>query len=720
MIYSKIIDYLYEDSGIALPSIRATLTLFAEGATIPFIARYRKERTGGLDETQLKSLHIRHTYYETLWERQETIVNAITEQKKLTPELQKAIAACRDKQTLEDLYLPYKQRRKTKADIADEQGLTPLADLILAQVATGSRDSLLASFVSKDGSITTPELALEGAIHILSQRISDEATHRQRLREQILQTGILTTKIASKFKDTPTKFDMYTAFSEPLRNAASHRLLAIRRGDKEGILSWKIAIQEDSFREDLYRRYIRNPSFVFTPALRAAIDEAFSKTLYPSLQKACFTLKCEDAEKDSILVFAKNLANLLMAPPAGAAVVMGIDPGFRTGCKIAIVDATGQYKDTATIYPVPPHSKIKEAEAVVLHMIATYNVRYIAIGNGTGSKETMQFIKTIIKAHTLSVTPVVVNESGASVYSASDIAVAEYGHLDITVRGAISIAHRLQDPLAELVKIDPKAIGVGQYQHDVNQTQLKDALTFTTESAVNAIGVDINTASAALLTYIAGIGPAIAQNVLAYREKNGPFQDRKSILKVPKLGPKAHEQSVGFLRIKGAKNPLDDSAIHPESYTLVERMAKDIQVPIKTLIGNREKINQIALSQYVSDTIGLPTLQDIANELLKPGVDPRAEFRYATFAEAIDDIADLKEGMQLEGVVTNVTNFGAFVDIGVHQDGLIHISKLSKTFVKNTHDCIAVGEPVQVTVLAVDVALKRIQLGRVFHTTSEY
>ena len=346
-------------------------------------------------------------------------------------------------------------------------------------------------------------------------------------------------------------------------------------------------------------------------------------------------------------------------------------------------------------------------------MIAAYNVRYIAIGNGTGSKETMQFIKTIIKAHTLSVTPVVVNESGASVYSASDIAVAEYGHLDITVRGAISIAHRLQDPLAELVKIDPKAIGVGQYQHDVNQTQLKDALTFTTESAVNAIGVDINTASAALLTYIAGIGPTIAQNVVAYREKNGPFLDRKTILKVAKLGPKAYEQCVGFLRIKNAKNPLDDSAIHPESYTLVERMAKDIQVPIKTLIGNRDKIMQIALSQYVSDMIGLPTLQDIANELLKPGVDPRAEFRYATFAEAIDDIADLKEGMQLEGVVTNVTNFGAFVDIGVHQDGLIHISKLSKTFVKNAHDCIAVGEPVQVTVLAVDVVLKRIQLGRV-------
>jgi protein Tex len=717
MIYTKLTDYLCEDCNLSVASIRATLALFAEGATIPFIARYRKERTGGLDETQLKNLHTRHTYYETLRERQETVLNAITEQNKLTPELQKAIDVCRDKQTLEDLYLPYKQRRKTKADIADEQGLTPLAELILAQQASGSRDSLVAPFVSKDGPITTADLALEGAGHILSQRVSDDANHRQRLRDLILQTGILTTKISSKFKDTPTKFDMYAAFTEPLRLSASHRLLAIRRGDKEGILSWKITINEDNFREDLRRRYIRNPSFVFTPALRGAIDEAFSKTLYPSLQKACFTLKCEDAEKDSISVFAKNLENLLMAPPAGAAVIMGIDPGFRTGCKLAIVDATGHYKDTATIYPVPPHSKFKEAEDVVLRMIATYNVRYIAIGNGTGSKETMQFIKAVIKAHTLDVTPVVVNESGASVYSASDIAVAEYGHLDITVRGAISIAHRLQDPLAELVKIDPKAIGVGQYQHDVNQTQLKDALTFTTELAVNAIGVDINTASSALLTYIAGIGPTIAQNVVAYREKNGPFLDRKTILKVAKLGPKAYEQCVGFLRIKNAKNPLDDSAIHPESYTLVERMAQNIHCPIKTLIGNREKINQIQLATYVSDTIGLPTLQDITKELLKPGVDPRAEFRYATFADAIDDIADLKEGMQLEGVVTNVTNFGAFVDIGVHQDGLIHISKLSKTFVKNPHDCISVGEPVKVTVLAVDMGLKRIQLGRVLETT---
>lgn len=713
MIHTKLTDYLCEDCGLPAPSVRATLALFAEGATIPFIARYRKERTGGLDETQLKNLHTRHTYYETLRERQETVLNAITEQNKLTPELQKALDACRDKQTLEDLYLPYKQRRKTKADIADEQGLTPLADLILAQQASGSRDSLVAPFVSKDGPITTAALALEGAGHILSQRVSDDANHRQRLRDLILTTGILTTKVTSKFKDTPTKFDMYAAFSEPLRNAASHRILAIRRGDKEGILSWKIAINENHFCEDLHRRYLRNPSFVFTAELRAAIDEAFSKTLYPALQKACFTLKCEEAEKDSISVFAKNLENLLMAPPAGAAVIMGIDPGFRTGCKLAIVDETGQYKDTATIYPVPPHSKLKDAEDVVLRMIATYNVRYIAIGNGTGSKETMQFIKALIKTHTLEVTPVVVNESGASVYSASDIAVAEYGHLDITVRGAISIAHRLQDPLAELVKIDPKAIGVGQYQHDVNQTQLKDALTFTTELAVNAIGVDINTASASLLTYIAGIGPTIAQNVVAYRDKNGPFLDRKTILKVPKLGPKAYEQCVGFLRIKNAKNPLDNSAIHPESYTLVERMAQNIGCPIKTLIGNREKINQIALSQYVSDTIGLPTLQDIVKELLKPGVDPRAEFRYATFAEAIDDIADLKEGMQLEGVVTNVTNFGAFVDIGVHQDGLIHISKLSKTFVKNPHDCISVGEPVKVTVLAVDMGLKRIQLGRV-------
>ncbi|MFT5170237.1 MAG: hypothetical protein ACI9BD_000003 [Candidatus Marinamargulisbacteria bacterium] len=708
MANEKLLNYLVEDCGISQSPVRAALSLFGEGATIPFVARYRKEKTGGLDETQLRQIQTRSDYYETLFSRQQAILKSIEEQGQLTDSLRTQIDMSRDKQALEDIYLPYKKRRKTKADIAAENGLAPLAQIILAQKATGSKADIVAPFFRSDGPVETAALALEGAVHIIAQSISDSSQHRQWIRHQMANSGFLASRITTKFKKEKTKFDMYADFSEKLKSAASHRVLAIRRGEKEKVLNWKIIIDDEKVLSYLTDKVVRNPRFCLVEILQAAIRDAYDRLLKPSLQTACFGQKVEESEQAS-----KNLENLLLAAPTGAKVIMGIDPGFRTGCKIAIVNQMGQYQATVTIFPVPPHQKMAEAEVKVLQLIKQYGVELIAVGNGTGSKETMQFIKGLVKSHSLDVTPVVVNESGASVYSASELAVQEYPTLDVTVRGAISIAHRLQDPLAELVKIDPKAIGVGQYQHDVNQTDLKEALTFTTGLAVNSVGVDLNTASASLLTYVSGIGPTIAQNIVSYREKNGPFKDRKALLKVPKLGPKAYEQCTGFLRIKGAKNPLDDSAIHPESYRAVQQMAASMGCSVDTLIGNGDQINQLKLGDFVTEAMGLTTLQDIVKELLKPGLDPRAEFSYATFDDAVDDIGDLKEGMALEGVVTNVTNFGAFVDIGVHQDGLIHISKLSHTFVKNPHDVIAVGDRVQVKVVGVDLDLKRIQLARV-------
>ncbi len=676
--HSKLLSYLATDTSLHSSAILATLTLLDEGATIPFIARYRKERTFGLDETQLRLIQIKYEFYTTLFTRQKSILKSMTEQGALTAHLKEKIEATRDKQSLEDLYLPYKKGRKTKADIAIEKGYEPLAKQLLSQTLTERP--------SKE--------ALEGACHIVAQKISDNAAYRQYIRKEMLSYGQLKTKVTRKFKAEKTKFDMYYDFTERLSHAASHRVLAIRRGEKEKIINWKIIVDEARMLSFLERHIIKNKNFSLLQVLQYTIKEAYTKSLSPSIQKECFTLKVDEAEVASISVFAKNFEKLLLAPPVGAKVIMGIDPGFRTGCKIAIVDKTGVYKDTATIFPVPPVQKMAEAERIVLAFLSKYKVDLIAIGNGTGSKETMVFIKALIKKESLTVIPVIVNEAGASVYSASELAIEEYPQLDVTVRGAISIAHRLQDPLAEFVKIDPKAIGVGQYQHDVNQGALKKSLSFSTETVVNKIGVDLNTASASLLTYISGIGPTLAQNILRYRHQNGSFKTRKALLKVPKLGAKAFEQCAGFLRIKEGGDPLDNTAIHPESYNLATKISS----------------NTRELSHYVTDTVGLPTLQHIADELLKPSVDPRAEFSYANFDDEVDDIADLKEGMSLEGVVTNVTNFGAFVDIGVHQDGLIHISKLSNTFVKDPHDIVSVGDTVKVTVMTVDAQMKRISL----------
>ena len=697
----QIIRYVSEDSTIAKPQVQKTISLFEEGATLPFIARYRKEVTGGLDETQLRTIQTKYQYYQQLNDRKKTILSTIKDQGKLTDSLEFSITACRDKQTLEDLYLPYKVKRKTKADIAIENGFLPLADLIVAQRDIRSKEAILQPY---------PNEALTGAQHIIAQRVSDTAQYRQWLRQLMAETGVLNSKLTSKAKGQKTKFDMYADFSEPLHRAASHRILAIRRGETEKLVTWKITIDDARALTYLRDKMIKNKSFSMIEFLNDAIDDAYKRIMMPSLQTECFNAKCSEAETESISVFSKNLRNLLMSGPVGAKAIMGIDPGFRTGCKLAVIDPTGHYKQSATIYPTQAQQQCESAEKTVIALLNQYDVAFIAIGNGTASKETMQFIKHILKTNKLDVTPVIVNEAGASVYSASEVAIEEYPDLDVTIRGAISIAHRLQDPLSELVKIDPKSIGVGQYQHDVNQTQLKEALTFTTESAVNTVGADLNTASAALLSYVAGIGPTLSKNIIQYRNENGPFSDRKTLLKVPKLGPKAFQQCAGFLRIKSAKTPLDNSAIHPESYALVKNMARALATPLSELIGNNQKIDQLTLSNYVTDAIGLPTLRDIVSELKKPGLDPRSEFSYAAFDESIDDISDLTIGMTLAGTVTNVTNFGAFVDIGVHQDGLVHISKLSNMFVKNPHDIVSVGDSINVSVLEVDLDRKRIQL----------
>ena len=704
-----IINYLIEELKLSPSQIRNTVELLQNDATIPFIARYRKEKTGELDEIQIREIDTRYKYYQTLLERKETILSTIESQGKLTPDLQNQIEQCRDKQILEDLYLPYKPRRK-----AIEKGLKPLAELIMAQIPIkNERAEILALYVNPNKGVNSAEEALLGAKDILAQQIADTAEYREYIRGFVFKNAVLTSKVAKKFADQKTKFEMYYNFSEKLLASASHRILAIRRGEAEDILKWELAVNDAELIQFLQLNIIKNKAFMFYEELKIAIEEAYHRLMFPSIQTECFNQKCELAEKESIEVFSMNLKNLLLSAPAGQKVIMGIDPGFRTGCKVVIIDQTGRYLTTTTIYPTEPHNKTKEAEVSLLKLIETYQVSLVAIGNGTASRETMEFVKKIIKENALEVIPVIVNESGASIYSASEYGHEEFPDLDVTVRGAISIARRLQDPLAELVKIDPKSIGVGQYQHDVNQAALKEALDFTTEYSVNHVGVDVNTASSALLAHVAGIGKVLGQNIVKFRDQNNIFESRKQLLKVPKLGPKAFEQCAGFLRIKNGKNPLDNSAIHPESYSTIEKMAQDLGCAVKDLVGNQALISKIELKNYVTAEIGLPTLQDIVTELKKPGLDPREEFTYAKFDETIASITDLKENMVLEGVVTNVTNFGAFVDLGVHQDGLIHISKLADRFIKNPAEVISVGECVKVKIIGLDLTLKRIQLQRV-------
>ena len=696
----NIIGWISEELSLNEGSVTATVSMLGQGDTVPFISRYRKERTGNLTETQVRQVADKLQYYIELETRKDTILKSIDEQKKLTPELKKQIALCREKTKLEDIYLPYKPKRTTKATIAKQKGLEPLAQMILAQdimvSKTVNKDEIVSKFLNKD--VLTVKDALSGAIDIIAEQISDNALYRGLIRNFILTTGVLKSKVKKGLEETKTKFEMYYDYSEPIKNIVSHRILAIRRGAKEGILTWKIDVESEQAIEIIASKIVKPNMALFYPELWTA---------------EIFLAKMEEADKEAIDVFAKNAKNLLLASPAGHKMIMGIDPGFRTGCKVAVIDKNGNYKEYKPIFPHEPVCRLEEAQEIVVDFIKKYNIELIAIGNGTASKETVTFINAVLKNNQLKAKAIVVSEAGASVYSASPLAVSEFPDLDVTVRGAISIARRLQDPLAELVKIDPKSIGVGQYQHDVNQTQLKKNLDATVESCVNYVGVNLNSASVELLSYVAGIGKLAAKNIVSYRAKNGSFTNKKQLLNVSLFGEKTFTQSAGFLRIADGDNPLDNSAIHPESYPIVEKMAQDLSMTPSELIGNVSAISKINLKNYVTDTIGMLTLNDIVAELKKPGVDPRKTFTCTEFDSAINTLEDLKENMVLDGTVTNVTNFGAFVDIGVHQDGLVHISKLSDKFVSNPHEIVSVGQTIKVKVLKVDVDLARISLEKI-------
>jgi protein Tex len=694
--------------------VQNALELLAEGATIPFIARYRKERTDEMNEVQLRELAERYTYLTELEERKSVILSAIAQQGKLTDELKAKISSCLQKTELEDLYLPYRPKRRTRATIAREKGLEPLAEFIkslnVKNAATASLEEEAAKYISETKGVKTAEEALKGAADILAEEVAEKAELRAYIRDYLLEEGVFVSRIKDDYPEGTTKFEMYRNYQIRVKNIAPHNMLALCRGETEKILSFEIAFNEDTVLYYLESQEIKTKVRTIRDFYQAMLKDAFNRLMKISLMGEVISEKKVYADIESIKTFETNLRELLLSAPAGMKPTLAVDPGFRTGCKVAVLDQTGKFLEYQAVFPHQAAEQRLKAAQTVKNLIEKYKIELIAIGNGTASRETEEFVTQVLQSIERKPVKVMVNESGASIYSASIVALEEFPDLDVTVRGAISIGRRLQDPLAELVKIDPKSIGVGQYQHDVDQKLLKKKLDDTVESCVNYVGVDLNTASKQLLTSVSGITATVANNIVAHRNQHGAFKNRRQLLKVPKLGPKAFEQAAGFLRIRGGDNPLDNTAVHPESYSVVEAIASDLNVPLNQVTQIAEKLKKTNLKKYVTDSVGEPTLRDILSELEKPGRDPRAEFKYATFREGIKEIRDLKVGMELEGIVTNVANFGAFVDIGVHQDGLVHISQLADRFVDDPNKIVKVGQVVKVQVLEIDERLKRISL----------
>jgi uncharacterized protein len=700
----KHVELISADLSVKDWQVENTLNLFLEGATVPFISRYRKERTGSLDEVQIAAIKEQHVKYLEIEKRRETMLKTIEEQGKLTPELKAKICSVYDLGVLEDIYLPYKPKRRTRATIAKEKGLEPLAAMIFRQDRFDPTDKAVSFLNDK---VADVEEALEGARDIMAEWISESMKARSAMRKLYNQEAVIGSHMVKGKEEDGAKYKDYFDFSEPLRRCPSHRLLAMRRGQEEGFLKISAEPDEDKAVETLLDIFITGNGLA-SEQVEMAIEDSYKRLLGPSMESECMAFFKEKADVEAIRVFADNLRQLLLASPLGQKRILALDPGFRTGCKLVCLDAQGNLLHNETIYPHQPQNETTISMKKVESLVDAYKIEAIAIGNGTAGRETENFIKRIAFPRPIQV--FVVSEDGASIYSASPAAREEFPEYDVTVRGAVSIGRRLMDPLAELVKIDPKSIGVGQYQHDVDQTKLKQTLDSVVESSVNMVGVNLNTASKHLLTYVSGLGPQLAQNIVDYRKQNGPFTSRKELNKVPRLGAKAYEQCAGFLRIPDAKNPLDNSAVHPESYHIVEKMAKDKGCTVADLLAKEEVRKQIDLKSYVTTEVGLPTLQDIVKELAKPGRDPRAAAKVFEFAEGIYSIEHLRVGMELPGIVTNITNFGAFVDVGVKQDGLVHISHLANKYISSPSEVVKLHQHVRVKVLEVDLARKRIQL----------
>ena len=711
-----IIKKIAQELQLREPQVQAAVKLIDEGNTIPFIARYRKEATGALNDEVLRNLHERLTYLRNLEEKKEQVLSSIEEQGKLTPELRQQIEAAETLVVVDDLYRPYRPKRRTRAIIAKEKGLEPLANLILLQKTNRSIEEEAEAFLNEEKEVYTVEEAIAGAKDIIAEHISDEADYRIHIRKMTEKEGMIVS--SAKDEKAESVYEMYYEFEEPVQKLAGHRILALNRGEKEKFLSVKVEAPKERILSYLEKQVIvnvnKNPNPNTTPVLKEAIEDSYQRLIEPAIEREIRSELTEKAEDGAIRVFGKNLEQLLMQPPIAGQVVLGWDPAFRTGCKLAVVDSTGKVLDTVVIYPTAPQNKVEESKKILKQLISKYHITLISVGNGTASRESEQIIVDLLKEIPVPVRYVIVNEAGASVYSASKLATEEFPNFDVGQRSAASIARRIQDPLAELVKIDPKSIGVGQYQHDMNQKKLSEALGGVVEDCVNKVGVDLNTASASLLEYISGISKTIAKNIVLYREENGKFQTRKDLLKVPKLGPKAYEQCAGFLRIPGGKNPLDATSVHPESYEAAKKLLKKLGCQEEDIIkgslkGIGKKIkDQKALAQELG--VGVLTLEDMVKELEKPARDPRDEMPKPILRTDVLEMKDLKEGMILKGTVRNVIDFGAFVDIGVHQDGLVHISQMCDRYIKHPLEVVSVGDIVEVQVMSVDLKKQRIQL----------